>query len=60
MTEHTKKPLTSPPLDDAVGEAATSKVTVSSGNAQRSELNRWLFIPAPPVPGRTRWCLSEK
>jgi hypothetical protein len=60
MTKHMTKPLTSPPLDDAVGAAATPAGTELSEKAQRSEPKRWLFIPAPPVPGRTRWCLNEK
>jgi hypothetical protein len=60
MTEHMKKPLGSPPLNDEFAETAPSTGTGLTASTQKLEPTRRLFIPAPPVPGRTSWCLSEK
>lgn len=60
MTKHMKKPLGSPPSHDEVDEAPVSTETESPEGAQSSQPKRWFFIPAPPVPGRTSWCLNEK
>jgi hypothetical protein len=60
MTEQMSKPLSSSPLDDQFTDHKTSTRTVISANVQRQVSERGFIIPAPPIPGTTRWCLSDK